>query len=156
MSSSCFTKGDKMAVKKGDKIKVEYEGKLDDGTVFDKSEGRGPLEFEAGSGKVIKGFDDAVIGMEKGEEKEVKIESKDAYGDPNPQLMQKVPRENLPKEPELKPGMMLMMKAPNGQQFPAKITEINEKEATLDLNHPLVGKDLNFKIKISEISPGTN
>ncbi len=139
-----------MAVKNGDKIKVEYTGTLDDGTVFDTSKEKEPLEFEVGSGQIIKGFDEAVVGMEKGEEKSIKIESKDAYGDPNPELTKKIPREHLPKEQELKPGMMLRLKTPDGRQIPAKITEVTDKEITIDLNHPLAGKSLNFKVKIVE------
>ncbi len=140
-----------MVVKKGDKVKVDYTGKLEDGTVFDSSEGKQPLEFEAGSGMVIKGFDNAIIGMEKGEEKEVKIEKGDGYGDPNPDLVKKIPRDKLPPEPEPKPGMMLGMGTPDGKQIPAKITEVDDKEITIDLNHPLAGKTLNFKIKVVEI-----
>ena len=142
-----------MPVKKGDKVKVEYVGTLDDGTVFDSTSHEGhshPLTFVVGSGEIIKGFDDAVVGMEVGEEKEIRIEAKDAYGDPNPQLVQKVPRNELPKE-ELKAGMTLAMTLPTGQQIPVLIKEINEKEAVLDLNHPLAGKALNFKIKLVEI-----
>jgi FKBP-type peptidyl-prolyl cis-trans isomerase 2 len=140
-----------MAIKKGDKVKIEYTGTLDDGTVFDTSEGKTPLEFEAGSGKVIKGFDDAILGMGKGEEKNVKIEAKNAYGDNNPKLKKKIPRDQLPKDQEPKPGMVLVVKTSNGQQFPAKIAEVADKEITLDLNHPLAGKNLNFKIKIVDV-----
>ncbi|MBN2101373.1 MAG: peptidylprolyl isomerase [Candidatus Aenigmarchaeota archaeon] len=145
-----------MPVKKGDKVKVDYTGTLDDGTVFDSSTHDGhshPLEFEVGSGQLIKGFDEAVVGMEVDDEKDIHIEAKDAYGDPNPQLMQKVPREHLPKE-ELKEGMMLAMSLPNGQQIPGTIKEIGEKEVTIDFNHPLAGKALNFKIKLVEIVSG--
>tara|TARA_Y100000310_G_scaffold94955_1_gene92779 strand:+ start:15331 stop:15756 length:426 start_codon:yes stop_codon:yes gene_type:complete len=141
-----------MAIKKGDKVKVEYTGTLDDGTVFDSSEGREPLEFEAGTGKVIKGFDDAIVGMEKGEEKSVKIESKDAYGDYNPELTKKIPRDQLPKEQEPKAGMVLMVKTPQGQQFPVKIKEVSDKDITVDLNPPLAGKNLNFKLKVVDIA----
>ncbi len=141
-----------MAVKKGDTVQVEYTGTLEDGTVFDSSEKQGkPLEFEVGAGKIIKGFDGAVVGMEKEGEKEITLEPSEAYGDRNPQLIQKVPKEQLPKEQELKPGMMLGVTLPNGAQIPAKITEIDGKEATLDLNHPLAGKTLKFRIKIVEI-----
>jgi|TARA_B100002003_G_C13887973_1_gene433172 FKBP-type peptidyl-prolyl cis-trans isomerase 2 len=140
-----------MTVKKGDKIKVEYTGSFDGGEVFDTSEGKAPLEFEAGSGMVIKGFDEAVIGMKVGEEKEVKIASKEAYGDPNPELVKKIPRDKLPPEQEPKPGMMLGMATPDGKQIPARITAVDDKEITIDLNHPLAGKNLNFKIKIAEI-----
>ncbi|MHA1209372.1 MAG: FKBP-type peptidyl-prolyl cis-trans isomerase [Candidatus Freyarchaeota archaeon] len=139
-----------MPVKKGDRVKVEYIGMFDDGTVFDSSEGKSPLEFEAGSGQIIKGFDEAVIGMEKGEEKEFKIEPKDAYGERNPELVRKIPRDQLP--PEAQAGMLLMLRTPDGMQIPAEITEVTDEEVTIDLNHPLAGKNLNFKIKIVDIS----
>lgn len=140
-----------MAVKKGDKIKVEYTGSLEDGTVFDSSEKHGqPLEFEVGAGQLIKGFDEGVIGMEKGEEKEIKIEPAQAYGERNEQLMQKVPKDKIPTDKELKPGMMLMLKAPDGRQMPAAIAEVTDTEVTIDMNHPLAGKTLNFKIKVVE------
>ena len=142
-----------MPAKKGDKVKVEYEGKLEDGTVFDSSEKHGqPLEFEVGSGQLIKGFDDAVIGMEKGEEKEIKLQPKEAYGDHNPQLIKKIPRDKLPEDQEPKPGMVLMINLPNGARIPANITEVADKEITIDVNHPLAGKVLIFKIKVVDIS----
>lgn len=141
-----------MTIKKGDKIKVEYTGTLDDGTVFDTSEGKQPIEFEVGKGMVIPGFDNAVVGMKKEEEKEVKLEAKDAYGERNDQLLKKVPKEQLPKGPEPKVGMMVGLSTPQGQQIPAKITEVTDKEITIDLNHPLSGKTLNFKIKVVEAS----
>ena len=142
-----------MKVEKGNKVKVEYEGKFEDGTVFDSSEKHGrPLEFEAGAGMVVPGFDAAVIGMEKDEEKEFKIEPKDAYGELNPEAFRKVPREQIPTDAEIKPGMMLGVQMPNGQQMPVKVSEVSDTEITLDLNHPLAGKTLNFKIKIVDIS----
>ena len=141
-----------MPIKKGDKVKVDYTGTLEDGTIFDTSEGKQPLEFEAGSGQLIKGFDNGVIGMEKGEEKEIKIEKDEAYGDLNPELLKKIPRDKLPPEQEPKPGMMLAMATPDGKQIPAKITEVDDKEITIDLNHPLAGKTLIFKIKVVDIS----
>ena len=142
-----------MPIKKGDKIKVEYTGTLEDGTVFDASEKHGkPLEFEVGSGQIIKGFDEGVIGMEKDEEKEIKIAPADAYGEPNPKLVQTVPRDKLPPEPEPKAGMILMAGRPDGKQIPARITKVDEEGVTIDLNHPLAGKTLNFKIKIVEIN----
>lgn len=142
-----------MTIKKGDKVKIDYEGKLEDGTVFDSSEKHGkPLEFEVGAGQIIKGFEEAVTGMKKGEEKEVKLAPTEAYGDHNPQLSRKIPRDKLPKEPEPKPGMVLAIGTPDGKQFPAKIMEVSDTEVTLDLNHPLAGKTLVFKIKIVEIT----
>ncbi len=142
-----------MKAKEGSKVKIEYEGKLDDGTVFDSSEKHGkPLEFEIGEGMVIKGFENAIIGMEKGQEKEITIKPEEAYGQHNDQLIKKIPREQLPKEPEPKKGMMLAIGTPDGKQFPATIVEVTDKEITLDLNHPLAGKTLHFKIKLVEIS----
>lgn len=141
-----------MPIKKGNKIKVEYTGTFEDGKVFDTSEGRSPLEFEVGAGKIIKGFDNAVVGMKKGEEKTIKLSPKDAYGDHNPQLVKKVPRDKLPQEQEPKPGMMLALGLPDGRKLPAMITEVNDSEITIDLNHPLAGKTLIFRIKIIDIA----
>jgi FKBP-type peptidyl-prolyl cis-trans isomerase 2 len=142
-----------MTVKKGDKVKVDYTGTLEDGTVFDSSKGKAPIEFEVGSGKIIKGFDDGVLGMKKGEEKEIKIKPDDAYGQPRPELLKKIPRDKLPQDKEPKPGMMLMLSSPDGRQLPARITEVSDTEVTIDLNHPLAGKTLIFKIKVVEITP---
>ena len=140
-----------MAIKNGDKVKVEYEGSFDDGTVFDSSEKCGePLEFEVGAGQIIPGFEDAVVGMEKGDEKEIKLPPEDAYGDPNPQLIQKIPKEQLPDQ--VMEGMVWVMGLPNGVQIPVKVVEVTESEVTIDLNHPLAGKTLNFKIKIVDVS----
>jgi FKBP-type peptidyl-prolyl cis-trans isomerase 2 len=140
-----------MTIKKGDKVKVEYTGTLD-GTVFDTSEGREPLEFEVGSGQVIKGFDNAVIGMEVGEEKEVELPPSEAYDEYDPNLLKKIPMDKLPPGEEPKPGMVLELKTPDGIHFPARITEVAEKEITIDLNHPLAGKTLIFQIKVVDIS----
>ena len=140
-----------MPVAKGNKVKVEYKGTLEDGTEFDSSAKHGqPLEFEAGAGQMIKGFDEAVMGMEKDEEKNISLTSDKAYGDINAQLVQKIPKDQLPKEQEPKVGMVLGVKLPNGQQIPARITEVSDNDVTLDLNHPLAGKSLNFWIKVVE------
>ncbi len=145
---------DIMAVKNGDTVKMDYTGTLEDGSVFDSSSNHGaPLEVEIGSGKIIKGFDEAVVGMEKDEEKEITLQPAEAYGDPKPELIKKVPKEQLPKEQEPKVGMVLGVGLPNGQQIPARITEVTDTEVTIDLNHPLAGKVLNFKIKVVEIIP---
>jgi len=142
-----------MGAKKGDKVKVEYTGTYEDGEVFDSSEKHGkPLEFEVGAGQMIKGFDEAVLGMEKDEEKEITLEPKDAYGDADPKMFQKFPRENFPEGREPKTGMILMLRAQEGQQMMAMISEVNDKEITLDLNHPMAGKTLNFKIKVVQIN----
>jgi FKBP-type peptidyl-prolyl cis-trans isomerase 2 len=140
-----------MPIKSGDKIKVDYEGSLNDGTVFDSSEKHGePLEFEVGCGQMIPGFEDAVMGMENGDEREFKLEPAEAYGDRDPKLVQKVPKDQLPDE--VAPEMVLVVQLPDGVQIPVKVLEVSEAEVTLDLNHPLAGETLNFKIKIVDIA----
>ena len=136
--------------KDGDKVKIHYTGTLDDKSVFDSSEGKDPLEFTIGSKQVIPGFESAVKGMKVGEEKDVHIISKEAYGEPNPQLIQEVPKAQMPQG-DVKVGMVLVMSLPNGQQIPATIVEVTDDKVKLDINHPLAGKDLNFKIKLVEI-----
>ncbi|MEK6856262.1 MAG: peptidylprolyl isomerase [Nanoarchaeota archaeon] len=140
-----------MAIKKGDLIVVDYTGKLDSGEVFDTSNHGGhshPLIFHAGQEEMIPGFDNAVIGMNKNDSKTIKIESKEAYGEVRPELMREVPREMLPKEQEPQVGMMLMMGTPDGRQFPVRIAKVEKDKVTLDMNHPLAGKNLTFEIKI--------
>ena len=142
-----------MTVKTGDKVKIEYTGTLEDGTIFDSSADHGtPLEFEVGSGQVIKGFDDAILGMKEGEEKQFSIEPADAYGEHDPTLVQKVPREIFPQDAELVPGLLFEAGLPTGEKVPATITEVQEGIVSVDLNHPLAGKKLNFKIKVSVIT----
>ena len=147
-----------MPIKKGDTIKVHYTGSLEDGEVFDSSEKHGrPLEFEVGSGMIIKGFDEGILGMKKGDEKELKIEPKDAYGDHNAEYTRHVPKEDikLPEGQEPEVGMILGVTLPNGQQLPAKVSGVTEEEIIIDLNHPLAGKTLNFKIKLVEVREKT-
>jgi len=141
-----------MPVKEGDKVKVEYTGTFDDGTVFDTSVGKEPLGFKVGSKMVVPGFEKAIIGMDVGEEKEFKLQPAEAYGERSEQLIKKVPKEHLPKEAEIKAGMTLMAALPNGAQIPVLVAEVGDTEATLDMNHPLAGKVLNFKIKVVEIN----
>ncbi len=142
-----------MSIKKGNKIKIEYTGTLDDGKVFDSSEKHGqPLELEVGSGKIIPGLDKALIGMKKDEEKEITVKPEEAYGERNEQFIKKIPRKQVPADQEPKPGMVLGLKSPDGRQFPAIITKVDDEELTIDLNHPLAGKTLNFKIKVVDIS----
>ncbi len=143
-----------MTIKQGDKVSVEYEGKLDNGQVFDSSNKTGeskPIEFEVGAGQVISGFDKAVEGMEKGQEKEFSVESKDAYGDRKEELKKEIPKSSLPEGQEPKEGMMLVLNTPQGQQIPAKITKVSDDKITIDLNHPLAGQNLNFKIKVVDV-----
>lgn len=141
-------------IAKGNKVELDYEGRLESGEVFDSSkhgDHSHPLAFEVGSGKVIKGFDDAVVGMSVGEEKEFTIKKEEAYGEYNPALRQEIPKNVLPKGPEPKAGMVLVMQSPDGQQMPVKISEVKAESIVLDMNHPLAGKDLTFKIKILKV-----
>lgn len=138
-------------IKEGDMVKIKYTGSFDDGEVFDSSDKHeAPLEFKVGGGQVIKGFDDAVLNMETDEEKSFRIEPKDAYGDHNPDMIKKLPKDKLPQE--VKKGSMLMMQLPNGTQLPVQVTEIADDFVSIDLNHPLAGKALNFKIKVVGIN----
>ena len=131
------------------KVKVEYEGRLEDGTVFDSSAKHGkPLEFELGKNQVIKGFEAAIKKLKKGEETEITLKSDEAYGDVREDLIKDVPRSQLPPGPELKEGMMLMVGLPNGAKIPARITEVKPETVKIDLNHPLAGKTLIFKLKL--------
>jgi FKBP-type peptidyl-prolyl cis-trans isomerase 2 len=140
-----------MPIKKGDKIKVEYEGKFDDGTVFDSSSYHNePLEFEVGCGQIIPGFEEAVVGMESGDEKEFDLKPQDAYGEYDPELMHKISKDQLPMN--VAPGMILVATLPNGIQTPVKVVEVSDEWVTIDLNHPLAGKHLNFKVKILDVA----
>lgn len=142
-----------MTVKIGDKVKIEYTGTLEDGTVFDSSVEHGTLlEFEVGGGQVIKGFDNAIIGMKEGEEKQFSIPPADAYGEHDSTLVQKVPREIFPVDAELVPGLLFEAGLPTGEKVPATITAVEGGIISVDLNHPLAGKTLNFKIKLSSIA----
>src|SRR6185295_12359774 len=124
-------------VKSGDKVKVHYHGRLNNGETFDKSEGREPLEFEVGSGMVIPGFDNGVTGMTVGEKKTINIPFDEAYGAKNPDMIIEMPKDRFPADMELAVGMPLMMSDQEGQQFQVTIAEIREETVMLDANHPL-------------------
>jgi FKBP-type peptidyl-prolyl cis-trans isomerase 2 len=140
-----------MKITKGNKVTLEYEGKLDNGDIFDSSEGREPLEFIAGLKQVIAGFDEAVIGMKKGDEKEFHVEAKNAYGEPRSELMKEIPKAAIQADRKLEAGMVIGMTTPDGHQIPLVIKEVKKDTVVLDMNHPLAGKNLNFKIKILDI-----
>lgn len=141
-------------VKSGDKVKVHYHGKLTTGETFDSSEGRDPLEFEVGSGMVIKGFDDGVTGMNVGEKKTINIPFNEAYGPRNPEMVIPMPKDRFPDDMELEVGMPLMMSDQEGQQFQVTVDSIEEDKVLLDANHPLAGKDLVFDLELVEIVGG--
>jgi len=138
-------------VKKGDTIKVHYHGKLVDGTTFDSSEGREPLEFEVGSGMVIPGFDDGVTGMAVGDKKTVTIPADEAYGPKQEDMIMEFPKERFPAEMVPEVGMQLNMNNGQGQSFPVVIVEVQESVVILDANHPLAGQELIFDLELVEI-----
>ncbi len=142
-------------VKSGDTVKVHYHGKLTDGTTFDSSEGREPLEFTVGNGDVIKGFDDGVTGMSVGQKKTVHIPADDAYGQKDENRIVEFPKTNFP--PDLKPevGMQLNMTNGSGQVIPVVIHEVGQDTVMLDANHPLAGQDLVFDIELVDIGGGS-
>ncbi len=138
-------------VKSGDTVKVHYHGKLTDGTTFDSSEGREPLEFEVGSGSVIAGFDTGVTGMSVGEKKTINIPVDEAYGPKQDDLLMEFPMDRFPPDMNPEIGMQLNMSNGAGQNFPVVITEVNEDLVILDANHPLAGEDLTFDLELVEI-----
>jgi peptidylprolyl isomerase len=139
------------AAKSGDTVRIHYTGTLDDGTQFDSSSGREPLEFALGGGQVIPGFDSAVDGMTVGESKNVTIAPDDAYGQRHEQLVQQVPRDILPEDMEPAVGMQLQSQSPDGQTMNLIVTEVLEETITVDANHPLAGQALTFAIELVEI-----
>ena len=138
-------------VKSGDKIKVHYHGRLTNGETFDKSEGRESLEFEVGSGMVIKGFDDEVTGMAVGDKKTINIPADEAYGVKNYDMIIDMPKDRFPKDMEIEVGMPLSMSDGQGQQFQVVVAEVQEDVIILDANHPLAGEDLIFDLELVEI-----
>ena len=141
-----------MAAQVNDKVKVHYKGTLSDGQVFDSSEGREPMEFTLGTGQVIPGFENGIIGMEVEESKTIEIPVDEAYGAPKAELIQEVPKAQLPEEIKPEIGMQLMSQTPDGQQMPLVITAMTDDTITVAANHPLSGKDLTFEITLSLVS----
>lgn len=134
----------------GSTVKVHYTGTLDDGTVFDSSKERGPLEFTLGEGKVIPGFEAAVKNMEIGQSRTVTIPADEAYGQHRKDLLVPIEKKHLPKDLEPEVGQKLQMQTASGQMSIVTITEVGENEITIDANHPLAGKDLTFELELVE------
>lgn len=141
-------------VKKGDTVRINYTGTLQNGETFDSSEGRDPLEFVVGSGQIIPGLDAAIPGMSIGDKKTVEVPCDQAYGVVNENAQQAVPRSEIPDGIPLEPGTQLQMQTPQGQVVQVLVTNVSEKEVILDANHPLAGKDLTFAIEIMGIDAG--
>jgi peptidylprolyl isomerase len=142
---------DMTQAKSGDTVRIHYRGTLDDGTQFDSSAGRDPLEFALGGGQVIPGFDNAVDGMSVGDSKTVTIAPDEAYGQRHEQLVQQVPRSALPEDIEPAVGMQLQSQSPDGQVMNLVVVQVEDESITLDANHPLSGQALTFAIELVEI-----
>jgi FKBP-type peptidyl-prolyl cis-trans isomerase 2 len=142
----------KKSAKMGDTVKVHYTGKLEDGTIFDSSQDREPLEFTLGQKQIIPGFEEAVLGMKKGQSKTVTIPVDKAYGPPRPELIQTIDKSKLAGAESLQAGQMVRVTQSNGQPISVLVVAITDKTVTLDANSPLAGKNLIFDIKLVEIS----
>ena len=138
-----------MAIKNGSKVRLNYTLKVEGKTV-DSTEGKEPLDYVHGNGQIITGLEKKLEGLEKGDKKSITVSSEEAYGTHNPGLVQKVPRNTFKNPENLKKGDVVGGTVA-GQRFQATIIEVNEKEVTLDLNHPLAGKSLDFDIEVLEI-----
>jgi peptidylprolyl isomerase len=140
-----------MQVKKGDVVRVHYTGTLLNGTQFDSSVGRNPLEFTVGAGQMIAGFDAGVLGMTVGEKKTLQIDPENAYGPSNPEAIIEFPKENVPAEMQLEAGMQLNLQNQYGQPVPVVVLEVKDDVIIMDANHSLAGKDLIFEVELVEI-----
>ena len=138
--------------KAGDKVKVHYKGSFKDGKVFDSSEGKDPLEFTIGQKMVVKGFENAIVGMASGEKKKISIQPKEAYGEYRKDLVATIDRSEIPNDIKPELGMMLQVSPEPGRPTAVTVTELNEKTLTLDGNHPLAGKELTFELDLLSIS----
>lgn len=140
------------AAKPGDTVSVHYTGKLTDGTVFDSSRKRDPIQFKLGDQQVIPGFEKAVEGMEPGEKTEVTIPADEAYGQRNEEALAAVERSRLPEGLNPEVGQQLQMQGPDGQTMPVRVTEVTDENITVDANHPLAGQDLIFELEVVNVA----
>ena len=138
-------------VKSGDTVRIHYTGTLKDGSTFDSSQGRDPLEFVVGSGQIIPGLDKAIPGMTVGDKKTVDVPADEAYGQADPNARQAVPRAEIPEDLPLEIGTPLQVQTPQGQVLQVTVAEVTDEHVTLDANHPLAGKDLTFAIELVAI-----
>jgi FKBP-type peptidyl-prolyl cis-trans isomerase 2 len=138
--------------KEGDKVKIHYTGKFEDGQVFDSSVDREPLEFTLGQGQVIPGFEKGVVGMEEGEKKEITVAPEEGYGPRYDQNVIEVKKSVFPDDITPEVGRQLQVQAPDGNKMNVVITDVQDETVTLDANHPLAGKTLLFDVELVEIA----
>ena len=136
---------------RGNTVKVNYTGRLNDGTVFDSSENREPLEFELGEGQVIPGFEEGVMGMSTGQSKTITIPADQAYGPHRPELQVVVDRKEFPEDMDPQAGDQLQLANQAGETMIVTVADVNDQNVTLDANHPLAGKDLTFDIELVDV-----
>ncbi len=139
-----------MTINNGDTVRVHYTGTLDDGTVFDSSRDREPLEFTMGDGMLIPGFETALLGLSVGDTNKTTISPDDAYGQPSDELILTVPRDQVPGHITPEAGLMLQVETENGM-MDVLITDVTEQQVVLDANHPLAGESLTFEIEVLEV-----
>jgi peptidylprolyl isomerase len=142
--------------KRGDTVKINFTGKLEDGTVFSSTANQKPLEFKLGEGKIIPGVEKAVEGMNVGESKTVEVPPEQAYGQHQAELVQEVSRDRFPKDVEPQVGQRFEVPQQQGQSMAVKVVDVSESIVTLDANHPLAGRDLTFELELLEIPSTTN
>lgn len=142
-----------MKARQRDKVRVHYKGTLEDGTVFDSSEGREPLEFEVGAGQVIEGFEKGVMGMKEGEEKQLSLPPEKAYGPHREDRVGKLPKEQV-RDPNVQPGSSIQVQTKEGGPIQAKVLQVEEDGVVVDINHPLAGKTLNFEVRLVGLERG--
>ena len=140
-------------VENGLYVSVAYTGTLQSGEIFDTSKGRQPLEVHMGAGRMIPGFESALLGMALNEKKTFTLEAEKAYGLRDETLLREIPLSAVPDDLDLELGCVLALQTPQGQQIPAKVTKVDEQNITLDLNHPLAGEALTFEVEVVGISP---
>jgi peptidylprolyl isomerase len=143
-----------MQAKNGDRVRIHYTGTLTNGTTFDSSRNREPLEFTLGEGQLIKGFELAVAGMAPGQNKTITIDAAEAYGPRREELVNQLPRDTIPSDIDLEQGLQLEAQNSEGRAVRFVVAAFDDDTVTLDGNHPLAGEDLTFEIEVVEVVPG--
>ena len=139
-------------IREGDRVQVHYTGKLQSGEVFDSSQGREPLDLTIGEGKIIPGFEQALLGMQTGDKKSFDLTHDQAFGERKDELVHVIQKEQIPSDIKLEIGMQLALEGQQKEPIPAQVVDISESTVTLDTNHPLAGKDINFEVDVVEIT----